>query len=146
MKKSVINSAESLASYKSKLDAWFNEHKYLIMHQPQFGMDRTLDQNAMSFELYTRIGKTLYGGDTKHARYECKLHYGVPILREHDPDFHQIYDTVIKPHDYGTKLKIMEYLPVTSLMSKKQFSEFVDKILNVYSEKGVDFTDLEKAA
>ena len=146
MKKTIINSNESLARYVNQLKHWYMEHKYLVMHQPQFGKDRTVDQNAMSFELYTRIGKTLYGGDTEHARYECKLHYGVPILRENDPDFQKIYDTVIKPHDYGTKLKIMEYLPVTSLMSKKQFSEYVDKILNVYSEKGVDFTDLESAA
>lgn len=146
MKKTIINSWESLDRYKNQLNSWFMEHKYLVMHQPQFGKSRTVDQNSMSFELYTRIGKALYGGDTKHARYECKLQYGVPILREHDPEFQKLYDEVVRHHEYGTKLKIMGYLPVTSLMGKKAFSEYVDRVINVYSEKGVDFTDLTEAA
>ena len=143
--KITINSWDALADFKKLLDRWFLDYKYLVFTIPQFGRDRTLDQNAMSFELYTRIGKQLYGGDVKHARYECKLELGVPLLRENYPDFQDVYDKVIKPHDYPTKLKIMEYLPVSRIMSKRIFREYIDKIFDVYSEKGVDFGDLLEA-
>ena len=62
---------------------------------------------------------------------------GVPILRAGSEEFRAQYDKVIKPHDYETKLAIMEWLPVTSLMSKEQFSEYLDTVIREYSKQGI---------
>ena len=102
---------------------------------------RNLGQNDLSFELYNRIGKAIYGGDSDLARRECKLRIGVPLLREHDPEFRELYDQVIKGHDYETKLKIMSYLPVTSRMSKKIFTQYANKVIDTYAAQGVDLGD-----
>lgn len=142
--KFIVNSLESVGEYQQHVFDLWEQHKYLVFYPPQIGKDRTLDQNDMSFELYTRIGKQLYGGDDKHARAECKLEIGVPLARQHDPIFREVYDKHIKPFDYGTKLAIMNILPVTSRLSKRVFREYIDKVFDTYAAKGVDFGDLVK--
>jgi len=94
----------------------------------------------MSFELYTTIDKAIREG-IDDVRHTCKLCYGVPILRRDSEDFKQQYDLVIKPHDYDTKKKIMAWLPVTSLMDRVQFSEYVEAVMRAYADR-VDFSYL----
>jgi len=101
------------------------------------GPKRSLDQNAISHALYTQIAGQLEDQTVQEVRAECKLRYGVPILRAGSEEFRAQYDKVIKPHDYETKLAIMEWLPVTSLMSKEQFSEYLDTVIREYTKQGV---------
>ena len=109
----------------------------------RIGKDMSADQRKMTFELYSRIGQQLYGGDTSLARAECKLTIGVPIMRRDDVDYCAKYDKVIRPLDYDTKLSLMlpslEF-PVTSLMKIKQCREYIDQIINIYTNKGCDFS------
>lgn len=104
---------------------------------------RSNPQNNLSFLIYTRIAKTLYGGNVVHARCECKLRLGVFILRRDDIRFREIYDKRVRPFDYAAKLEIMEYFPVTSLMSKKQKTEYLKAVINDYTLKGVYLADLD---
>lgn len=101
------------------------------------GPKRSLDQNAISHALYAQIAGQLEDQTVQEVRAECKLRYGVPILRAGSEEFRAQYDKVIKPHDYPTKLAIMEWLPVTSLMSKEQFSEYLDCVIREFSKQGV---------
>ena len=101
------------------------------------GEKRSLDQNALSHALYTQIASQLEDQTVQEIRAECKLRYGVPILRAASDDFRAQYDKVIRPHDYETKLAIMEWLPVTSLMDRAQFSEYLDTVIREYSKQGV---------
>jgi len=101
------------------------------------GERRSLDQNALSHALYTQIAAQLEDQTVQEIRAECKLRYGVPILRAASDEFRNRYDKVIKPHDYETKLALMEWLPVTSLMDKAQFSEYVDTVIREYSKAGI---------
>jgi len=107
------------------------------------GKDMSDDQRRMTFELYSRIGEQLYGGDSLHARAECKLTLGVPIMRRDDVDYRAKYDMVIRPLDYDTKLSLMipslEF-PVTSCMGIRQCREYIDTVIKVYTNKGVDFS------
>lgn len=77
------------------------------------------------------------------ARCECKLRFGVFILRRDDLRFREIYDKRVRPFDYEAKMEIMEYLPVTSLMNKKQKTEYLKAIINDYTIKGVYLADLD---
>ncbi len=101
------------------------------------GPKRSLDQNAISHAIYAQIAGQLEDQTVQEVRAECKLRYGVPILRAGSDEFRAQYDKVIKPHDYPTKLAIMEWLPVTSLMDKAQFSEYLECVIREFSKQGV---------
>lgn len=99
---------------------------------------RTLDQNAISHALYTQIAAQLEDQTVQEVRAECKLRFGIPILRAGNPDFKAMYDKAIRATlDYEEKLKAMEFLPVTRLMDKAQFSEYLDTVIREYSKQGL---------
>lgn len=104
---------------------------------------RTSAQNRLYFSLYQRIAKTLHGGDEQHARRECKLKIGCRILRRDSEDFASTYDLVIRPLDYESKLRAMDLISVSSIMSVKQGTEYIKKIIQMYTEQGCYFMDIE---
>jgi len=103
---------------------------------------RTIPQNRLFYLMYDIIGKQLYGGDSEHARNECKLTIGVPILRRDSEKFHETYDRLIKPASYEDKLAMMEYISISSLFDKAQGTEYIKKIFDTYSQKGVGWSEL----
>lgn len=137
-----VNSTQTLTAFIEHMRWRFEQKKFIRVEL--YDAARTIDQNAMTFELYQTIGKTLYGGDTELARCECKLKYGCAIMWRDSDKFRAVYDKVIKPHDYPTKLEIMDLLPVTRLMDRAQISEYIEQVKNVYTSKGVDFTYLDQ--
>lgn len=99
--------------------------------------NRSLDQNALAFEWYSVLSMALPDNTAQEWRNYCKLHFAVPIARAELPEFREVYDRAIKPHQYEVKLKIMEFLPVTSLLDKKQFTRYLDAVQRHFSEIGV---------
>lgn len=98
---------------------------------------RSLDQNALSHALYTQIAGQLEDQTVAEVRAECKLRHGIPILRG-DDSFRELYDKSIRATlTYEEKLAAMEWFPVTRLMDKKQFSEYLDSVIMGYSKQGV---------
>ena len=98
---------------------------------------RTLEQNDMFHALYQQLAAQIEDQSFKEIRQECKLRHGVPIMRRDDEKFRELYDRAIKSTlSYEEKLAAMEYLPVTSLMGKKQGSEYIDEIIRLYSKHG----------
>jgi hypothetical protein len=94
---------------------------------------RTIDQNALTHAWYNEIDKylALPVGDTK---CQCKLYFGVPILRAENEEFREGYDRLIKHRmTQEEKLELMRWFPVTSLMSKKQLSRYADSIQHYYA-------------
>jgi hypothetical protein len=98
---------------------------------------RSLEQNAKSHVWYAQIARELKEDSADGVKAECKLRFGVPILRGESADFCKMYDAVIKGHDYLTKLEVMRYLPVTSLMSIDQLNRYMTAIERTYAERGV---------
>lgn len=98
---------------------------------------RSLDQNAMIYALYQQIAEQVEGEQIVDIRRECKLRYGVPIMRAGSEEFRYVYDRAIKPLDYEFKLRAMDWLPVTSKMSKAQATEFIDTVIREYSQRGL---------
>lgn len=137
-----INSDQSEAAFIEHIK-WRRQQKKFIRVE-LYDAARTIDQNAMTFELYQTIGKTLYGGDTEYVRSDCKLRFGVPIMRRDSEKFREVYDRVIRPHDHETKLQMMAFLPVTRLMDRAQISEFIENVKNEFGPKGVSFEYLEQ--
>lgn len=144
-----INSKESLSSAITKIGAMFGEHKYLVV-SVRVGRDRTLDQNALWFAIYQRIAEVTGMGDAEYCRKYCKLHFGVPIMLRDDEWFRVGWDKVIRNLPYEDKIELMgpcallgeEGFPVTRLFNRKQGVEYAEKIVHIFTGKGVYFDDL----
>jgi hypothetical protein len=87
---------------------------------------RSLKQNRLSFLWYGIRGGATNEGRAKDRAF-CKLTYGVPILRE-GKDFNAFYCSALAPLEYEQRLDAMEFVPVTSLMTTRQFAEYLDEI------------------
>lgn len=101
---------------------------------------RSTRQNRLAFQWFKDAAAQ---GDQTSEQYrvECKLRFGVPILRRDDEDFKAKYDQTIKPLDYEKKLICMEFFPVTSLMTTKQMTEFLNAVLSHFIGLGYVMTD-----
>ena len=81
--------------------------------------------------------------DAESYRAICKLHIGVPILRNESDDFKARYDSVVRPLDYETKIELMKVpfdFPVTRLMTTKQKSQYLDAVYQYWTSKGFALT------
>jgi len=136
MKPMIANSSESLQRSIGTLRELWGEHHFLRI-TARTGKDRSLSQNDISHVWYAQISRELKEDSAMGVKCECKLRFGVPILRADDPDFREIYDAGIKRLDYQQKLKAMEYIPVTSIMTKRQLSEYLVQMQNHYALRHV---------
>lgn len=102
-------------------------------------------QNRLAQRWFTDIATQR--GDMTHeeARAMCKLHFGVPILREENEAFRASYDAVMKHLPYEAKLQAIQAfdMPITRLMSVKQMTRFMDDMGAYWRKEGVRLTDPE---
>lgn len=102
------------------------------------GKRRSDDQNAISHAWYEQIARELRELSAHEVKRECKLVFGVPILRAEEPDFRDQYDALIKSRfTYEEKLAVMDWLPVTSLMTTDQLSRYLESMQAAYAKRGV---------
>lgn len=128
-----INSEASKIAFYATVDKLYQEHKYITFSAPRIGADRSLSSNALSHCWYNYADKML-SEQIGTSRNFCKLHFGIPILRAEDNEFRVMYGQVIMSHAYETKLSIMKYLPVTSLMSREQMARYLTAVQVHYAE------------
>jgi hypothetical protein len=105
---------------------------------------RTALQNRLNRQWMLDIEAQLDGWTAEYARGYCKLHFGIPILRNEDEDFCREYDAVVRPLPYEAKLKLMQVpfdFGVTRLMTVKQQTAYLDAIHRHFSEQGVVLTN-----
>lgn len=103
---------------------------------------RSLDQNSMIYALYQQIAAQVEDQAIIDIRRECKLRYGVPILRAGNEKFAAMYNKAfLRTLDYEEKLQAMDFLPVTSLMTKTQGTEFIDTLIREYTKQGYSLTN-----
>ena len=113
------------------------------------GKHRSTLQNKLQRKWVSEIAEQMPGSfeSAEHVRGHCKLHYGVPILREDNEAFRVKYDRILKPLAYEEKIQLMMEpisLPVTSIMNTKQKKRYLDEIWRAFSEQGVILTDPEQ--
>lgn len=144
-----VNSTIKLSEAISKLTSMFRDKKFVVVSLRP-GKDRTLDQNALWFAFYKRIAEMTQIGDAADARRYCKLHIGVQILLNEDPEFQQAWYRVMRHLPYEEKLAMMgecklfgpDGFPVTSLFNRAQGVAYTDRILAEFTARGVFFGDL----
>lgn len=108
------------------------------------GKRRSNDQNRLQRQWVLEISSQLGGCTPEQVRGECKLRFGVPILREENDAFRMVYDRLIKPHTYAEKLEFMMEpfdFGVTRIMTARQKTEFLRRMHQHYSEQGIVLTN-----
>jgi len=73
----------------------------------------------------------------------CKLVIGVPLLRHEDEAFREAYDQSVKGLPFEQKIRCMMEpiaMPVTSRMTTKQMTAFLDGVHRHFAEQGIILT------
>jgi hypothetical protein len=108
------------------------------------GRHRTTQQNRLQRQWLKEIAEQLGDRTSEDVRGECKLTFGVPILRAENEAFCAAYDKHVKGLPYETKIAMMMEpldFPVTRLMTTKQHTAYLDAIHRHYSGHGIALTD-----
>ena len=133
MTKRTVFSAQGFQALLGELRTAFAEHGRLTV---SWNADlRSLDQNAISHAWYEQLARELPEDDARGWKRMCKLHFGVPILRAEDEHFREFYDGALKSLTYEQKLAAMEYVPVTSIMSKAQLSRYLEDMRESFASQ-----------
>ena len=123
--------------------------RYLRLHKLPFtievhkGERRSTEQNRLQRLWIGEIADHLDGNTPEEIRGYCKLHFGVPILREENEGFREKYDKHIRDLPYDRKIAIMMEpldLPITRLMTTEQKSRYLDAVFKHFTEQGVVLT------
>lgn len=96
---------------------------------------RSNDQNALYHAMLAALADQL-GWTKEELEAHCKLTHGVPILITEDAAFAKRWEEVGQPLDGELQLKLMEWLPVTRLMTKKQMTLYIDMIIMEFTRQG----------
>lgn len=110
------------------------------------GKHRTNDQNHLQRKWVLEVSAQLGDRTPEEVRGYCKLHFGVPILRNENDVFRAEYDAIIMPLPYEHKLKLMMVpfdFGVTRIMTTRQKTAYLDAIHRHFSEQGVILTNPE---
>jgi hypothetical protein len=109
------------------------------------GALRSSLQNRLAHRWFSDIATQLGDQTAEDVRTECKLCFGVPILRAENEAFRASYDPVLKHLPYEQKLAAIRAfdLPVTRLMTVKQMTAFMDEMQRHWTAAGVRLTDPE---
>ena len=125
----VFNSKATLKTAHDWLDQVFEDHKYGRM-KIEAGK-RTLPQNAIKSVWYGHIAEKRGDITAKEAERECKYKYGLQILRR-DPMHEYVFSKSVDGLPYEKRLKVMDCFAVTSIMSVKELSEYLDMMQSDY--------------
>lgn len=107
------------------------------------GAPRSLNQNRLQHMWMLELEMQ---GDMTASEYRayCKLHFGVPLLRQENEAFKNQYDAVVKPLTYDQKIEIMKEpidFPTTRLMTMRQKKAYLDDVYTFWTGKGFKLTD-----
>lgn len=107
------------------------------------GRRRGLSQNALAWKWAGEIAAHYGDRTANEVHAHNKLHHGIPIRRETDPEFAEVYDARIKPLPYEAKLALMAPpidLPVTRDMRVREMTRFLDAVRLEWQSRGVALT------
>lgn len=132
----IASSTESLQRVLGDIRELYDQHHFLKI-SIKAGKARSLPQNAITHAWYGQIARELREDSELGWKCYCKLHHGVPILRAEDAEFREAYDGAIKGLSYEQKLSVMKILPITSLMTKPQLSQYAEAVRDDFRARGV---------
>jgi hypothetical protein len=107
------------------------------------GAPRSIEQNSLQ-RMWLNEAQEQGDQTAEEYRAYCKLHLGVPILRNENEIFRQQYENTIRPLPYEAKLEVMKVpidLPVTRIMTSKQKAQYLDAMYQHFRGLGMQLTE-----
>src|ERR1051325_7469277 len=124
-----------------KLAAFLLARKLPVTVTVTAGAGRREAQNRLAQRWFTDIARQT---DDTHpeVRADCKVTFGVEILRAENEAFRQEWDAMFRPLGYEGQRRAVRVLdlPVTRLMTVKQMTAFMDAMHRYWSAMGVRLT------
>ena len=118
------------------------DHQYFVKVSLQ-AEGRRDKQNRLSFMWYSERGEQS-GHGKEYERNYCKYTYGCPVLLADDSgnndQFIELYTHLINTLNYEQLIDAMEFIEVTSLMSVKQFAEYLTDVERDAAQQGWQLT------
>lgn len=102
-------------------------------------------QRRLSFRWYQDAARQLGDQTPAETRAECKVVFGAPILCRDNEAFRASWEILRLRFTHEEILRFVEQteLPMTSIMTVKQMTEYLDGVQRHYSGQGVRLTDPE---
>ncbi len=107
---------------------------------------RSTDQNRLQ-RLWVNEAEQQGDMTAEEYRAYCKLHFGVPMLRNENDTFAELYDSKIRdrvpPYSYEQKLEFMAIpwdMHVTRLMTIKQHDKYLNMMHSHFTSLGMILT------
>ena len=102
-------------------------------------------QRRLSFRWYQDAARQLGDQTPAETRAECKVVFGAPILCRDNDRFRASWESLRQRFAHEEILRFVEQteLPMTSIMTVKQMTEYLDGVQRHYSAQGVRLTDPE---
>ena len=107
---------------------------------------RSTDQNRLQ-RLWVNEAEQQGDMTAEEYRAYCKLHFGVPMLRNDNDTFAELYDSKIRdrvpPYSYEQKLEFMAIpwdMHVTRLMTIKQHDKYLNMMHDHFTSLGMILT------
>ena len=125
----IINSDRLLAEFHGKLDRDYEKYKFLsvvVDHQK-----RSIVSNALQFHWYKELETQGDMTSTEYRRY-CKYHFGCALRASDDEFFADTMREVFTNYPYETRLKMMDFIDVTSTFDRPTMSLYLSNIKNHY--------------
>ena len=126
-----VNSEPSLSKLIGDLRELWREHKYLRV-SIKAGKDRSLSQNALEHTWFNQIANELREQTAAQVKAECKLNYGVPILRAENEEFRVFSNMALRHLTHEQRLVAINFIPISSIMTVDQLSQFLKAIQSAY--------------
>lgn len=106
------------------------------------GIRRSQQQSRTAEKWYSQIGAET-GQLPIQVKGECKLMYGLPIMQTENAAWVAEWEPIYGPFDYKGRLKLFEIIPLTSKLTTKQMSNYMDAVQGVYRAMGIPLIDPE---
>lgn len=117
-----------------------------VMIQQGIIEKRSNDQNRLQ-RLWVNEAEQQGDMTAEEYRAYCKLHFGVPMLRNENDKFAELYDSKIRdrvpPYSYEQKLEFMAIpwdMHVTRLMTIKQHDKYLNMMHDHFTSLGMILT------
>lgn len=104
------------------------------------GKHRTKGQNSLQHKWYAEAAEQLRDHTAGEYKCYCKITFGVPILRGSDEGFNAMWEKRVSHLPREQQMELVEFISVTSLLSSKEKSLYLDQTQRFLIERGVHLT------
>jgi hypothetical protein len=106
------------------------------------GARRSIPQNSTAAKWYAQIAAET-GEEPAEVKAQCKWRHGKPIMEAERPDWVAEWQPLYAPLPYRMQIKVFEIIPLTSLLTVRQMTQYMDAVQREYRAQGFDLIDPE---